>query len=284
MKRVFNSLLILTFLLSGTAHAQKEEPAIYDNICIDEQEQILLKSINEYRKDNALNTIPLSASLCYVAQTHVRDLFLYKPHRGNCSLHSWSGKGRWSQCCYNNSRENGNCMFEKPSELTDYESQGYEVVYYQNNPVEVKTVMEVWQSDYQSKSILLNLAGWENYNWNAIGISIFENYVSVWFGETREKNKPVKLCNTNQIINQTPDTVQAKDQPLFYLIVYSYKRRDDATKRLEQLRKQGYSNARMLVKDNNYRIAIDSYATMEEAEAMRKKLKNKYPDAWVLKK
>lgn len=279
---VFISLVV--FINSLYVYAQTENINIYTGICINEQEQDLLEQINKYRAENALDPIPLSASLCYVAQTHVKDLYLNKPQRGNCSLHSWSGKGRWSECCYRNSMEDGNCMFEKPAELTGYKSQAYEVIYYENKAVRVETVVDFWKSSYKSQSILLNQATWENYNWKAIGVGIFENYVSVWFGEASEQEREVILCETEELLTAKVDTIHANDQPRFYLIVYSFKRREDAIKRLERLRRQGYTVARLLVQENNYRVAIKSFSTMGEAEKMRKKLKNKYSDAWVFKK
>ena len=44
-----------------------------------------------------------------------------------CNLHSWSDKGPWSACCYTPDHAQAQCMWDKPSELTNYPGNGYEI-------------------------------------------------------------------------------------------------------------------------------------------------------------
>lgn len=46
----------------------------------------------QYRIEKGLAEIPLSKSLTFVAQTHVKDMEL-NPASGYCNMHSWSDKG-----------------------------------------------------------------------------------------------------------------------------------------------------------------------------------------------
>ena len=65
-----------------------------------EEENKLYKLLMEYRSEKGLTAIPISKSLTIVAQTHAKDLQENTTRQGNCNLHSWSNKGKWSSCCY----------------------------------------------------------------------------------------------------------------------------------------------------------------------------------------
>ena len=98
MKSIVLSALLLG--LFGFASVDKKKI----DVCLSSEEQKLYDLLMEYRKSKGLESIPLSARLTLVAQTHAHDLtdnytFDYD---NKCNPHSWSKKGNWSACCYTN--------------------------------------------------------------------------------------------------------------------------------------------------------------------------------------
>ncbi len=97
MNRIIAALL-LCVVFCGAAPAQKDSSKNH-TVCLSANEYRLFELITQYRKELGLPFIPLSASLCYVAQMHTKDLFVYRPDRNGCNMHSWSRNGKWSACC-----------------------------------------------------------------------------------------------------------------------------------------------------------------------------------------
>jgi len=84
---------------------------------LSEEEKKLYNKIMEYRKENGLPAIALSASLTKVAQLHCKDL------ADNIGYLTHS----WSNCNYDaGNSKTYPCMWLKPSELTQYQGYGYE--------------------------------------------------------------------------------------------------------------------------------------------------------------
>ncbi|MEE4256852.1 MAG: hypothetical protein V2I47_07430, partial [Bacteroidales bacterium] len=74
--------LILVLLISLTGFAQKGVP---DDFCLTEDEYRLYELINAHRLVQGAREIPLSASLSFVARTHVIDLYTNHPDTGICN-------------------------------------------------------------------------------------------------------------------------------------------------------------------------------------------------------
>ena len=154
---LFNYFLSFSQVLSG------EERKLYNNIM-------------EYRRANGLPTIPLSASLTYVAQMHCKDLVEnigYLTHA-------------WSNCPYNaGDSETYPCMWEKPSELTKYKGYGYECAHGGSGGyiATAESSLNSWKSSKPHNSVILNQGIWNNHNWNAIGVGMLNGYAVIWFGE-----------------------------------------------------------------------------------------------------
>jgi hypothetical protein len=228
MRKVF-FIVSLIFLASGigvTASAQttvKQGPPVPASYCISPLEMKLYNMINEYRARYDLPPIPLSKSLCYVASTHVKDLFYNHPDVEPCSFHSWSAEGKWKPFCYPRDEKKGNSVWDKPKELTPYKGKGYEIVYWENNPVTIDSIIPFWKSIGYFNSFLMNTGKWQGKNWNAIGIAICENYASAWFGEVQDpegsptecgkapapvKKPPVPVKDTVRIVKKQPPVVK----------------------------------------------------------------------------
>ncbi len=112
-------LIFLLFALAGnTQPLQKQVNSIPVNFRTSQDEMRLYNMINDYRKKYDLPPIPLSASLCYVASAHVRDLFFHHPDQDPCNFHSWSDKGPWKAFCYPRDENKKNSVWDIPKEIT----------------------------------------------------------------------------------------------------------------------------------------------------------------------
>jgi len=157
----------------------------YDNNT--DEEMKLYNLMMEYREELDLPRIPISKALTYVAQTHVKDLqenfFSYEPL---CDGHSWSDKGDWSPCCYNE-KANKSCVRDKPRELTSYKGHGYEIVYRRTyTDVTAEMALDGWRNS-SSNATIANADAFENITWNAIGIGISGAFAVAWFGQEPEE-------------------------------------------------------------------------------------------------
>ena len=155
------------------------------------EETELYNLIMQYRHSKGLTKIPLSKSLTFVAQTHIKDLVNNSPDQdGNCNMHSWSNKGIWTPCCYTSDHVRAECMWDKPSELTSYKGYGYEISHgspgYPNYIVTAETALKSWKGSSGHNAIIINQGIWNDNNWKAIGVGIYKNYAVVWFGEERD--------------------------------------------------------------------------------------------------
>jgi len=193
---MINTLLIFMLLNvfggSGDSYAAQA--------CISDDEYRLYTLINEYRKENGLSSIPLSASLSIVAGAHVWDLNTNRPDRGRCNMHSWSDEGPWAGCCYTENHKRASCIWSKPSEITSYEGNGYEVAYYSSLTMEQHNDMgwaalEGWKRSPGHDRMILNKYAWKRLKWKAMGVGIYGNYVVVWFGEKTDPLKKISRCD-----------------------------------------------------------------------------------------
>jgi len=136
--------------------------------------------INQYRSDRGLAQIPVSPSLTRVAELHVADLAAH-PLEPGCNLHSWSGNGDWSACCYTDDHAEASCMWDKPSELTSYSGRGYEIS--SAGTSSPNSALENWRGSAGHHEVILNEGIWADRQWNAMGAAIQDGYAVVWFGE-----------------------------------------------------------------------------------------------------
>jgi uncharacterized protein YkwD len=151
------------------------------------EERKLYNSIMEYRNEKGLPKIPLSSSLTFVAQTHVKDLVLNKPDFGNCNAHSWSSNGPWKACCYTPDHAQAEYMWSKPRELSKYKGNGYEIACGSNVCcsdfiMTADYALESWKKSSGHNAVMINQGIW-NDQWNAVGIGLYKGFAVVWFGK-----------------------------------------------------------------------------------------------------
>jgi hypothetical protein len=187
MKNIFLFLcLILSCNISNAQELTDQERRLYD-------------MINEYRAQYGLPAIPLSKSLTYVAQQHSKDLHINRPFNGNCNMHSWSGNGAWSSCCYTSDHTQADCMWNKPREMTGYQGNGYEISHgysnystYAGYDITPESSLNGWKSSPGHNSVILNQNIWQSMRWQAIGIGMHKDFSVVWFG-TESDDKPFEM-------------------------------------------------------------------------------------------
>lgn len=193
MHRIFFIVLLLIINQASGQDIHSEQA------CISDEEYRLYILINEYREEKGQAAIPLSASLCYVAGAHAWDLQENRPDQGRCNMHSWSGNGPWTACCYTKDHKRADCIWAKPEELTQYDDHGYEVAYFSSSTVEehndiAYAALEGWKKSPGHNHMIINSYAWKRMKWNAIGLGIYGNYVVVWFGEKKDPAGTAELC------------------------------------------------------------------------------------------
>ena len=124
-------------------------------------------------------------------QTHCKDLVENRPDMGNCNGHSWSNKGAWTSCCYTPDHSKADCMWTKPSELTNYNGNGYEIACGDTEccldfKMTADYALNSWKGSPGHNSVIINQGSWNDLEWQAIGIGIYKCYSVVWFGENRD--------------------------------------------------------------------------------------------------
>jgi len=191
MKQICLILISIIFNLNFV-YSQNNLQSEY---CITKEEKELLQLINDYRKTKKLPSIKLNAELTKVAKIHINDLIDNQPIHGKCNMHSWSDKGKWKPCCYTDDHKNAKLMWSKPSELTNYKSNGYEIAFELSSGATPKDALAGWKKSPGHNDVILKKGVFNKIGWKAIGISIKGEYALVWFGEIEDNFEDIDDCN-----------------------------------------------------------------------------------------
>jgi len=320
-KRLLLFLLILVLAFPAIAGENQIQTNSNDSVKsgLSQEENTLFNMINDMRRQNKVSVIPLSADLCKVAQTHIADLIKNKPQDKGCSLHSWSGSGKWTSCCNTKEVFGIECMKSKPREITGYKGDGYELIYWGIDKATASDAATLWKQVDASSDMILTRAKWNGYQWKAIGVGIKDGYAILWLGDsvpsTVQDNlpesspeiakpvsklapiaKPTAIKNevTKPPANAKPKEMEvneaANKQPIietgikFYIIVGSFKTAEEANTGLKKIKSKGYPDSFILKGESNYRIALSSFDTKDKADAKQNELKDTFPGIWVYKK
>lgn len=182
------TLLIFLLSLLQPLHAQ-------DTICVSLEEQELYQLLNQYRKGKGLASIPLSPALTKVAQAHVLDLMENYEMSKKCNMHSWSDQGEWSSCCYTDDHQQAECMWNKPREIADYPSAGYEIAHWHSMQASPKSAIEGWKTSTGHNQVMINAGQWKSVSWSAVGVGIYQQYAVIWFGELEDDQTQPGICD-----------------------------------------------------------------------------------------
>jgi hypothetical protein len=281
-----NALLIFTILLFSGGRIICQVP----DFCLTKDEYHLYSMINDYRSKQGLDIIPVSKSLCYVAKIHARDLFINRPDTSSCSLNSWSDKGKWTACCHSRLTPNPSCILNKPAELAKYPGESHELCYWDSEQLHPDTVFNFWLSIDQARELLLNEKKWNLNYWKAIGIGLYKGYACVWVGEVRDTLPEPSLCGNDPgaddlvlPLKDPPKDVVSSPTGRYYIIFGSFNTLEDALKMIKKYKKDGFYQAKVIVKGETYRVSLADHATQQEALNARKMLGTEYEEAWVTK-
>ena len=281
----------LFMLIVNALQAQKNKVinSLPEKFCISANEFILAKMINDYRRQNDLPVIPLSKSLFFVALSHVQDLAQNRPDSNKCGLQSWSDKGEWKPCCYIKEQGKTSCMNDKPNELTGYKGKGYEMIYWGSEEVVPSDAIEVWKSTTLTNEMLINQGKWKTKIWKSMGVGLLDGYASVWFGDGKDQQKGIRLCQNDSLVEPLAAStdilpVKKTDQSgnHFFLITGSFKTRKQAEVQVAAHIKQGFHDAMVVEKDKVFRIAVSSYSSQEEAQKALNKLYSRFKGIWIM--
>lgn len=288
-KAFFFLPFIILILFSLSAAAQKNIP---DDFCVSDDESHLFELINAHRVKNGLKEIPLSASLSYVAKTHVIDLYTNHPDTSICNLNSWSDKGDWTACCHNKYVPAEACVRNKPKELSRYTGEGYELTYAEVFDTHPDTVFSFWKKISTANDFLLDEGNWSDKNWRAMGVGIYKNYAVVWMGtRTDAAVKPI-LCSgivkEDEKVSRPAEVAAAgavisSSTGRFYIVIASFQSEADAQR--EAKNHESVAGAKVSVLKNDqgqYRVCINDYPSLEAAKQGKEEYSKSFSGAWIL--
>jgi len=161
--------------------------------CVSAEESQLISLIMSYRRSRGLPAIRISRSLSRVARAHVRDLDSHNP-TGACNMHSWSGDGRWTACCYTRDHAQAACMWNKPKELSRYTGTGFEISAGSSGRIDAATALRLWQGSAGHNSVIVNEGQWRTKTWRSIGAGMYNGYSVVWFGAEDDPEGEIPAC------------------------------------------------------------------------------------------
>jgi len=167
--------------------------------CVTKKEKQLYELIMKYRKQKGLPSIPLSAAMTKVAQVHAQDLSQEAPYKKEgCNLHSWSNKGSWTACCYDDRHSNPECMWNKPREISGFDANGFEISYGSESEtfvVDAEKALNSWKESKGHNMVMINKGTWKDFQWKSIGVGVYKNFACVWFATEADTKRIVKVCD-----------------------------------------------------------------------------------------
>ena len=81
-------------------------------------------------------------------------------------------------------------MWDKPTEIADYKSPGYEIAFFYGGGATAYESLEGWKKSSGHNGVIANMGIWQKVEWKAIGIGIYKEYAVVWFGEMADDVEP----------------------------------------------------------------------------------------------
>ena len=147
----------------------------------DSEEAKLYRAINQYRANNGLPPIAASRSLSLVANRHVLDL---QENIGELT-HAWS------DAPYDdNDSSTWPSMWTAPQRFdTGYDGNGFENAFFTSAGATANEALQNWSESSGHRAVILNRGIWEDFEWQALGIGIYEDYAVMWVGESSDPNR-----------------------------------------------------------------------------------------------
>lgn len=253
-----------------------------------QDETVLFNMINDMRIQNKLPAIPFSSDLCKVANTHIADLIKYKPQDKGCSLHSWSGSGKWTSCCNTKEVFGIQCMKSKPREITGYKGDGFELIYWGEDKATPEEAAALWKQVDASSDMILSRAKWSGYQWKALGVGMKDGYAILWLGDSINSKVQDNLPDyIPEVAKPAAKAAPVVKQPVIEKEIA--KSKPEATKPKTESLPKSSNVSETAVKqpvsniNGKFFIIAGSFATSEAAGKELKIIKQKgYPAAFIL--
>ena len=140
----------------------------------------LTNEVNDYRVSKGLTPLVVSPSLIGLA-------VIKSNHPGNklqgdsCNLHSWGPDSqspkRWTECCYDSTSSNYDCMWDKIRTLTDIDATGFEISAggYSSNA----DAINGWDGSSGHRTVMKTEGSWTGLK--AMGCGKVDRTYNCWF-------------------------------------------------------------------------------------------------------
>lgn len=289
--KISRTLFLSSVLILFVCASSLAQEGIPEDFCITDQEFRLYELINAHRIINGLDAVPLSASLSFVARTHVIDLYTNHPDTSICNLNSWSDKGDWTACCHNKYVPMEECIRNKPKELTAYTGEGYELTYAEIMDTHPDTVFRFWKKIDEAAQFLLNEAQWADKTWRAMGVGIYKNYAVLWMGQKRDALPSPETCSLikekaeRKVRAETTGDFEVLNSATgrFYLVIASFQSLEDARREAKRQLSVGGSDLKILKNaQGQYRVSICDYPNLDAAKQGKVKFTESFKEVWIL--
>lgn len=156
---------------------------------MDTIEQEIFKLINDHRKQYNLPALQPSVNLAFVARTYAIDIIENNPDVNSGNMHSWSDKGKWIPVKYTSDHAQAKLMWSKPSEISNYKFNGFEISFGYSHPVRqtmtitAQQAVNSWKNSPGHNSVMIQQGAFLNTPMKAMGVGVFKGYACVWFGQ-----------------------------------------------------------------------------------------------------
>ena len=87
-------------------------------------------------------------------------------------------------------------MWDKPREIADFDSNGYEILSYSSDGITPSEALIGWQNSRGHHEVMINAGIWTKVEWGGMGVGIYKEWAVVWFAEKAdtEQGKNIQLC------------------------------------------------------------------------------------------
>ncbi len=144
-------------------------------------EQAMFDELNKLRDSKGLKRINLSMELTKVARIHSLDIQKNSKEilsMGN--MHGWSISNHWQGGGYPGDHSNAKMMWMKPSELSNYPGNGFEVSFSSGTTFMPSAAINAWNNSPGHKEVILTEGQWSDLT--SVGLAASSNYACMWFG------------------------------------------------------------------------------------------------------
>lgn len=167
-------------------------------VVMNPQAIVLIDMINDYREENGKPRIPISPKLNLVGATHVANQLYAKAANTfgvdpDCNGHSWYDQpGQvFTSCCYTKVAPPAACMWKKPSEIANFNTNGFEISF-APGPATIEGAFAGWKNSPSHNAVMLNQGDWALFPFNSIGAGVDEDgrIYHVWFATGIDPESP----------------------------------------------------------------------------------------------